>query len=225
MGCEQLKSLNTARCECGFLNKLPAVCSRIIYFINLSLKVSTPNRDLRLLSSSNFTEIRSGIKKERNWASVEVQLCFGKFGSQVLGKIKHFLWRAWQGGYLHSASLGTEVTAGQKINDTLTSCLAQAEPVSPRRWRGSGARGYPGPFTASAGMWIFWAPKGNCYLAWSLNLPIQLSLKPRLCFCTAANGEICFAVIPFCLSALQKCFSRLPLPFASLPAPGRMGDH
>lgn len=152
-GCEQLNSLNTARCECGFLSKLPAVCSRIFHFINLSLKVSTPNGDLRLLSSSNATEIRSGIKKKaRNWASVEVQLYFGKFGSQVLGKIKHFLWRAWQSGYLHSASLETEVTAGQKTNDASTSCLAQAEPVSPRKWRGSGAGGYPGLFTAAAGM-------------------------------------------------------------------------
>lgn len=84
MGCEQLKSLNTARCD--FLNQLPAVCSRIIHFINLSLKVSTPNRDLRLLLPSNFTEIRSGIKSTRNRASVEVQLYFRKFGSQVLGR-------------------------------------------------------------------------------------------------------------------------------------------
>lgn len=136
MGCEQLKSLNTARWEWGFLNKLPAVCGRIIHFINLSLKVSTPNKDLRLLLPSSFTEIRSGIKNSRSWASVEV---FWEFGSQVVGKIKHFLWRAWQSGYLHSGSLGTEVTEGQKINDSLTSCLAQAEPISPRRWKGSGA--------------------------------------------------------------------------------------
>lgn len=135
-----------------FPEQTPSSLQQDYPFYQLSLKVSTPNRDLRLLLPSNFTEIRSGIKKLKELSQCRSTAVFGEFGSQVVGKIKHFLWRAWQRGYLHSASLGRAVTAVQKINDILTSCLAQAEPVSPRRWRGPGAGGYPEPFTAAAAM-------------------------------------------------------------------------
>lgn len=89
-GCEQLKSLNTARCECGFLSGLPAVCSRIFHFINLSLKVSTPNGDLRLLSSSNATEIRSGIKKSKELSQCRSAAVFWEIWLSSTGKDKAF---------------------------------------------------------------------------------------------------------------------------------------
>lgn len=74
--------------------------------------------------------------------------CVWEIGFSSPGKDKAFSLESLAEWLPALSPSGTQVTAGQKINDILTYCLAQAEPVSPRRWRGSGAGGYPGPFTA-----------------------------------------------------------------------------
>lgn len=47
--------------------------------------------------------------------------------------------------YLHTAFLRTVVTADQKTNESLASCLAQAEPVRLRKWRGAQGHGLSRP--------------------------------------------------------------------------------
>lgn len=72
----------------------------------------------------------------------------------------------------------------------------------PQKMEGLWGRGLSRPIHSCSWNVNRLSPKRKCYLALSWNLPIQLSLRPLLHFCTAAHGEICFAVIPFCLSEM-----------------------
>lgn len=218
MGSEQLQKC-VCMCVVSWANSQQSVAGLSIS-IKFSLKVNTSNRAVRLLLFSNFSKIRT-VKNERNSTSVEVQLCFGKLGSRMLGEIKHFLSRGWRSD-LPVYSLSQDRGGSGSENKWRFSFLPGAGwACQPEKMEGClGQRVIQAHSQLQLECKYSELLKENVILPWIsiLRFNFPSPQTSGVCFCHSSPWRK-----PFCCYSLLSlspltCFSRVTLPSASLPA-------